>query len=101
MDYGVGHIGSVHNAWAFQSTRTFKEHDKIFGPDKWQWADSAYPSETWPVSPYKKPVGSELSPDQWTYNYYISKVHVTHNHVFFVIKYFFRCPFAQNMQSGC
>ena len=42
-DYSVGHTGSVHASWAFQSTRTFKEHARIFGTDEWMWADSAYP----------------------------------------------------------
>jgi hypothetical protein len=31
IDYSVGHTGSVHDSWAFQSTRTFKEHERIFG----------------------------------------------------------------------
>ena len=45
---------------------TCREHQHIFGPDEWMWADSAYPSETWSVSPFKKPAKRELSPDQKT-----------------------------------
>jgi hypothetical protein len=45
VDYFVGHTGSVHDSWAFWSTRTFKEHNSIFAPGEWMWADSAYPSE--------------------------------------------------------
>jgi hypothetical protein len=56
VDYSLGHTGSVHDAWAFRSTRTFKNHDKIFGPGEWMWADSAYTPETWSVAPFKKPV---------------------------------------------
>lgn len=74
VDYSVGHTGSVHDSWAFRSTRTFKEHDQLFGPGEWMWADSAYPSETWSVSPFKRSVRGELNPDQRTFNYYLSKV---------------------------
>ena len=74
VDYSVGHTGSVHDSWAFRSTRTYREHDRIFGPSEWMWADSAYPSETWSVSPFKKPTRRELSPNQRTFNYYLSKV---------------------------
>jgi hypothetical protein len=74
FDYSVGHTGSVHDLWAFRSTRTFKEHDSIFAPDEWMWADSAYPSETWSVPPFKKPAHRELNPDQRTFNYYLLKV---------------------------
>jgi len=59
VNYSVGHTGSIHDSWAFQSTQTFKEDECIFAPGKWMWADSAYPSETWSVSPFKnQPMGS-------------------------------------------
>ena len=74
VDYSLGHTGSVHDAWAFRSTRTFKDHDKIFGPGEWMWADSAYTPETWSVAPFKKPVNGQLMADQKTYNYWVSKV---------------------------
>jgi hypothetical protein len=74
VDYSLGHTGSVHDAWAFRSTRTFKDHDKIFGPGEWLWADSAYPPETWSVAPFKKPANGQLTADQRTYNYWVSKV---------------------------
>jgi hypothetical protein len=70
----VGHTGSVHDSWAFRSTRIFKEHERILAPGEWIWADSAYPSEAWCVSPFKKPIGGELTPDQRTYNYQLSQV---------------------------
>jgi len=80
VDYSLGHTGSVHDAWAFQSTRTFKNHDKIFGPGEWMWADSAYPPETWSVAPFKKPVNGQLTADQRTYNYWVSKAsHILHS----------------------
>ena len=77
VDYLLGHTGSVHDTWAFQSTRTFKNHNKIFGPGKWMWADSAYPPETWSIAPFKKPINGQLTADQRTYNYWVSKVSCT------------------------
>ena len=38
------------------------------------WADSAYPPETWSIVPFKKPANGQLTPDQRTYNYWVSKV---------------------------
>jgi hypothetical protein len=67
----------MHDAWAFQSTRTFKNHDSIFGPGKWMWADSTYAPEVWSVAPFKKPVNRQLTVDQRTYNYWVSKVSYT------------------------
>jgi len=77
VDYSLGHTGSVHDAWAFRSTRTFKNHDSIFGPGEWMWADSAYAPEVWSVAPFKKPVNGQLTADQRTYNYWVSKVSYT------------------------
>jgi hypothetical protein len=77
VDYSLGHTSSVHDAWAFRSTHTFKNHDRIFGPGEWMWADSAYPPETWSVAPFKKPINGQLTPDQRTYNYWVSKVSVS------------------------
>jgi hypothetical protein len=52
----------------------FKNHDKIFRPSEWMWADSAYMPETWSVALFKKPVNRQLTADQRTYNYWVSKV---------------------------
>ena len=38
------------------------------------WADSAYAPETWSVAPFKKPINGQLTTDQKTYNYWVSKV---------------------------
>ena len=76
VDYSVGHTGSVHDSWAFRSTQTFREHDQVFLPGEWMWVDSAYPSEVWSVSPFKKPARGELTRDQRTFNYHLSKVNV-------------------------
>jgi len=74
VDYAIGHTGSVHDSLAFWSTRVFKEHKQILAPGKWIWADLVYPAETWCVAPFRKPIGGELSADQRTYNYHVSRV---------------------------
>lgn len=76
VDYSVGHTGSVHDSWAFQSTRVSKDHEHIFAPGEWLWADSAYPAEPWCVTPLKKPIGGFLAPDDRTFNYHVSKVRI-------------------------
>jgi hypothetical protein len=52
----------------------FKNHEKIFGPGEWMWANSVYPPETWRISPFKKPVNGQLTADHKTFNYWVSKV---------------------------
>jgi len=74
VDYGLGHTGSAHDSMAFRSTRTFKEHKQLLAPSEWIWSNSAYPAETWCVAPFRKPAGGELSHNQRTYNYHVSKV---------------------------
>ncbi|KAI3998489.1 hypothetical protein K525DRAFT_176421, partial [Schizophyllum commune Loenen D] len=86
VDYTLGHTGSVHDSWAFQSTRTYKNHEKIFAPGEWLWADSAYPPTTFTVAPYKKPVNGDLTPDQRTFNYWISKIRIRIEHTMGMLK---------------
>jgi hypothetical protein len=43
------------------------------------WADSAYAPETWSVAPFKKPINGQLTADQRTYNYWVSKVSTVFN----------------------
>jgi hypothetical protein len=96
----VGHTGSVHDSWSFRSTRIFKDHEHVLAPDEWIWADSAYPSETWCVSPYKKPIGGELTPDQRTYNYHVSRVCMTSFLVYSTHTNTLRFEFVLNMPSA-
>jgi hypothetical protein len=98
VDYSVGHTGSVHDSWAFRSTRTCKEHERIFGLGEWMWADSAYPSETWSVSPFKKPARRELSPDQKTFNYHLSKIRIRVEHAIGLLKGRFQSLFELRIQ---
>jgi len=74
VDYSVGHTGSVHDSYAFQGTRIYKEHQKFLGPNNWMWADSAYPPSTWTLAPFKKPKHGQLNSDQRRFNYHVSKV---------------------------
>ncbi|KIJ05466.1 hypothetical protein PAXINDRAFT_93441, partial [Paxillus involutus ATCC 200175] len=74
VDYGLGFPGSVHDAYAFQHTRTLREHAELLDNQHWIWADSAYPSEPWCVVPFKKPRGGRLTRDQNTFNQFLSTV---------------------------
>ena len=74
VDYSLGHPGSVHDAWAFRSTRIYQQHAALLQDDHWIWADSAYPLEPWCIPPFKKPRNGALTRDQKTFNYHLSKV---------------------------
>ena len=73
VDYALSHTGSVHDSWSFHSTRTFKENARVFRQGEFLFADSAYPSELWSVAPFKKARHQELTPNQRTFNYFVSK----------------------------
>ena len=69
----ICHTDSVHDAWAFWSSQTYKNHDDIFAPGEWMWADSSYPLETWSIGLFKKPINGQLNANQRTFNYWVSK----------------------------
>ncbi|KAG2061987.1 hypothetical protein BDR06DRAFT_853016, partial [Suillus hirtellus] len=73
VDYSLGHPRSVHDAFAFRSTRLYEEHADLLPDGHWVWADSAYPLEPWCIVPYKKPRNGRLTKDQKTFNYHLSK----------------------------
>jgi len=75
VDYGLGHPGSVHDAYAFQGTQLAQHSAQLIHKDHWIWADSAYPTRTWCVVPFKATRTSPLSREQKPYNQYLSKVH--------------------------
>jgi hypothetical protein len=54
VDYVIGHCGSAHDSTVFQESRTSIDHDELFADGEWMWADSAYASEDWCITPYKK-----------------------------------------------
>ncbi|KIN96837.1 hypothetical protein M404DRAFT_162126 [Pisolithus tinctorius Marx 270] len=73
VDYGLGHPGSVHDAWVFQGTCIASRPGDLIPEDHWTWADSTYPMEEWCAVPFKKPKGGGLSHNQNLYNKYLSK----------------------------
>ncbi len=72
IDYVVGHCGSVHDATAFRESRTYGNYRQLFKNGEWIWAYSAYASDTWCVTPYKKPLSN--LPDNSRFNYHLSRV---------------------------
>ncbi|KIK82465.1 hypothetical protein PAXRUDRAFT_153751 [Paxillus rubicundulus Ve08.2h10] len=87
-DYGLGLPGSVHDAYAFQHTRMFREHAELLGDEHWIWTDSAYPSESWCVVPFKKPRGGRLTRDQNNFNQYLSTVNYSLTNVLYFLIFF-------------
>lgn len=86
VDYGLGHTGSVHDSYAFESTRIHQEHDQLLEPNEWIWADSAYPCNTWCVPPFKKLPGRQLTPQQKKFNYHLARVRVRSEHTIGLLK---------------
>jgi len=74
VDYGLGHPGSVHDAYAFQGMYLARNPGHTILQDHWIWADSTYPSHTWCVVPFKTPQTARLSQAQNLYNKYLSQV---------------------------
>ena len=73
-DYGLGYPGSVHDAYTFQGTQIAQRADQVLPANHWIWADSAYPSQTWCVVPFKATRSVTLSRGQKVYNQHLSKV---------------------------
>ena len=74
VDYGLGHPGSVHDAYAFQGTHIAQNAEDLVSEGHWIWADSTYPTKTWCVVPFKAVRNMSLSRPQKLYNRYLSKV---------------------------
>lgn len=86
VDYVVGHTGSIHDSTAFRNTRLYTEHKTIFQKDEWVWADSAYPATTWCVVPFKRPTRGQLSRNQKTFNYNLSRIRIRSEHAIGLLK---------------
>ncbi|CAK5274957.1 unnamed protein product [Mycena citricolor] len=76
--FGNRHTGSTHDSTAFAQSRTCKDHAQLIGPNEWIWADSAYPVESWCVTPFKKP--ANRLPENKTFNYWVSHVRIRSEH---------------------
>jgi len=61
VDYALGQLGSIHDAYAFQGTRMAQDLANLISPCHWIWADSTYPCKTWCAVPFKKPQGGNLT----------------------------------------
>ncbi|KAF9515965.1 hypothetical protein BS47DRAFT_1262210, partial [Hydnum rufescens UP504] len=78
IDYVVGHTGSTHDSTCFQDSCISKEHESLFSPGEWIWADSAYPVTTWCVPPYWKPY-CEIPQNQW-FNTLLAHIQIKSEH---------------------
>lgn len=76
VDYGLGHPGSVHDSYAFQSTRVAQEAQELIPEGHWLWADSAYALKTWSLVPFKTARGVPMSRAQKLYNRHLSTVRI-------------------------
>jgi hypothetical protein len=74
VDYSIAIPGSIHDASAFQRTRTARHPEQFFNNGEWLWADSAYSSQTWCVTPFKRPVGGNLTQEKRFFNNHLSSV---------------------------
>lgn len=79
VDYGLGHPGSIHNAYIFQRIESVRDPDGVILKGHWIWADSAYPTRPWCVVPFKATQMVPLSQEQKVYNQYPSKVRIDHD----------------------
>ncbi|KIJ61941.1 hypothetical protein HYDPIDRAFT_77016, partial [Hydnomerulius pinastri MD-312] len=71
---------------AFQGTQLAQHPAWLIPKDHWIWADSAYPTHTWCVVPFKATKTTPLTRAQKTYNRYLSKVRVRVEHAFGALK---------------
>ena len=76
VDYVIGVPGSLHDSTSFSHAWIYHHPQAFLSANKWIWADTAYPSLTWCVVPFKKPSGRELAVDQKFFNYCLSLVSI-------------------------
>ena len=74
VDYVIRVPGSLHDSISFSHARIFRHPQAFLGTNEWIWADTAYPSLTWCIVPFKKPSGRELAADLKFFNYHLSSV---------------------------
>jgi hypothetical protein len=79
VNYVIGIPGSLHDSNVFGCARIAWTPEDFFGGGQWLWADSAYAVRTWCVTPFKWPLGGNLTRDQRTFNYHLSKVSCMHD----------------------
>jgi len=100
VDYSLGHTGSAHDSYAFQSTRIAKNPSAFLGPSDWIWVDSAYPIRRWCIPPFRKPKNGELTQSQRRFNYRLSTVRVRAEHAIGLLKGRFQSLRELRIQIG-
>ncbi|KAG2069352.1 hypothetical protein BDR04DRAFT_1128883 [Suillus decipiens] len=55
IDYVIGVPGSLHDSNAFRRTKVARSPNDFFGAGEWLWADSAYATQMWCITPFKRP----------------------------------------------
>jgi len=84
VDFSYGFTGSTHDATAWLETKVVKDHEAIFEPGEFIWADSAYPIQTWVVAPYKKPLRDR--PENQVFNNHLSILRIRSEHAIGFLK---------------
>lgn len=74
VDYVIGVPGSLHDSNAFRRTKVARSPNDFFGAGEWLWADSAYATQMWCITPFKRPPGGGLTSEQRKFNYHLSTV---------------------------
>jgi hypothetical protein len=100
VDYGLGHTGSTHDSFAFQNTRIADSPTDFLEKGEWVWADSAYPLQTWCVTPFKKPTHTDLPHEARRFNYWLSVLRVRAEHAIGLLKGRFQSLRELRIQIG-
>ena len=78
VDYVVGLCGSAHDSTVFKDSWCVQEQQQLFTSKEWIWGDSAYTTQTWMITPYKRPLS--MQPENRRFNYHLSQVRVRSEH---------------------
>ena len=84
IDYASGFVGSHHDTYCFASTRLAQEHGKLLAGGEWVWADVGFPTETWCMIPYKKPL-SDVRENR-IFNLNLSRIRIKSEHAIDYLK---------------
>jgi DDE superfamily endonuclease len=93
--YLSGFPGSVHDNRVFNTSLLAQNPTNYFGKNYFLVADSAYKCSSIVVSSFKKPQGTELSPEHEHFNGYLAKLRITSEHTIGILKA--RFPFLRSI----
>jgi hypothetical protein len=94
--YNAGWPGSTHDDRVFRNSRIVQHLDDHFRETEYIIGDSAYGTQNFMVSTYKKPVGAPIHPDHEVFNTKLSKPRVTSEHTIGILKG--RFPFLRSIR---